>query len=36
MIDLFQKPDEYDKTELLDHISVMIHTSLPTVLASGA
>ena len=36
LIDLFQRPDEYDKTELLDHISVMIHTSLPTVLTSGA
>lgn len=33
LIDLFQKPDEYDKAELLDYLSVMIHTSLPTVLS---
>ena len=36
LIDLFQKPDEYDKAELLDYLSVMIHTSLPTVLSLGA
>lgn len=36
LINLFQKPDEYDKTELLDYISAIIHTSLPTVLAAGA
>lgn len=34
LIDLFQKPDEYNKDELFDHFKVLLHTSLPAVILS--
>ena len=34
LIDLFQKPDEYDPDLLFNHFEVLLHTSLPAVILS--
>lgn len=34
LIDLFQKPEEYDRKELLEDFSIILHTSLPAVLTA--
>ena len=34
LINLFQKPDEYDRTELFEHIKVILNCSMPAVMKS--
>lgn len=35
LIDLFQKPDEYDRAKMYGYISVILYNSLPAVLLTG-